>query len=92
MKSFQLESSAQTSKIAIVIAWSAFVGLVSLIGFPLWVIHERDFGWYLAPDPSPDHWTRSRMVTFFVGSVVGLLIGIGHILLRVCQIGCGTRR
>jgi hypothetical protein len=92
MKSFKLDSTIPTHAITIVIAWSALTGLIFLIGFHIWVLHIRDHGWYLAADPSPHHWTRSRALTFCIGSIAGSLIGLIHAIARGYRNRCRTRR
>ncbi|MEJ7591385.1 MAG: hypothetical protein WKF77_07540 [Planctomycetaceae bacterium] len=82
MKSFRLNPVAVTHWSGILLAWCAFIGLCSIVGFHVLISTSRDRGWYLAADPNPHHWTRTHFLTLIVGCGVGLVIGTVHIVVR----------
>ncbi|HUG93380.1 MAG TPA: hypothetical protein VML55_21255 [Planctomycetaceae bacterium] len=77
MKSFRLDRSARTHPLSAVVAWIAAGALLAVVAFRVAVLAMRDREWYIAPDPSPDHWTRSLWATAAVGAAIGGLIAAG---------------
>jgi hypothetical protein len=82
MKSFRLDQSAHTQSVTVVMAWSALIGLVTMLAVHTWILVTRDHGWYLSDDPDPTHWTRSHRWTFAAGCLIGSAIGVTHIVVR----------
>jgi hypothetical protein len=82
LRSFRLDPSAKSHVVTLVICWAAFTAMCFLIGSHIWMESIRDQDWFKAPDPNPGHWTRSRVATLFIGSVIGATIGFIHVMVR----------
>lgn len=82
MKSFRFYPAAGTHWTGILLGWSALIGLCSTVGLRLWILANRDRGWYLAPDANPTHWTRSSLLSLVLGLFIGLVIGGLHLFAR----------